>query len=119
MPVIILMLTKICLPACDTLYVNNENWRDELRDEVLSGSRAKKQAVIENDSEEEDESDEESPSTIATFREAIDCGNNLLKFLTEKGEEQLSDNMFKIVQQLQVSQLEHSKQMSIRAFTSP
>ena len=32
---------------------------------------------------------------------------------SEKGEEQLSDNMFKIVQQLQVSQLEHSKQMSI------
>ena len=65
MPVIILMLM-------------NENWGDELRDEVLSGSHAKKQAVIENDSEEEDESDEESPSIIATFREAIDCGNNLL-----------------------------------------
>ena len=76
----------------------------------------KKAGFIENDSEEEDESDEESPSTIVTFREAIDCGNNLLKFLTEKGEEQLSENMFKIVQ---VSQLEHSKQMSIQAFTSP
>ena len=75
--------------------------------------------LLVNDSEEEDESDEESPSTITTLREAIDCGNNLLKFLTQKGEEQLSDNMFKIVQQLQVSQLEHSKQMSIQAFTSP
>ena len=106
------------LPTCDT-YDNNENWKDELRDEVLSGSRAKKHTFSENDSEEEDESDEESPSTITTLREAIDCGNNLLKFLTQKGEEQLSDNMFKIVQQLQVSQLEHSKQMSIQAFTSP
>ena len=97
----------------------DENWRAELRDEVLSGGHAKKQAVSESDSEEEDESDEELPSTITTFREAIDCGNNLLKFLTERGEEQLSENMFKIVQRLQVSQLEHSKQMSIRAFTSP
>ena len=43
------------LPTCDT-YDNNENWRDELRDEVLSGSRAKKQTFNENDSEEEDES---------------------------------------------------------------
>ena len=45
----------------------------------------KKQAVIENDSEEEDESDEESPSTIATFREAIDCGNNFVKISHRKG----------------------------------
>ena len=65
-----------------------------MRDEVLSGSCAKKQTFSENDSEEEDESDEESPSTITTFREAINCGNNLLKFLTQKGEEHLSDNMF-------------------------
>ena len=69
------------LPTCDTY----ENWRDELRDEVLSGSHAKKQAVIENNSEEEDESDEESPSTIATFREAIDCGNNFVKISHRKG----------------------------------
>ena len=81
--------------------------------------RQKKQAVSESDSDKEDESDEESPSTITTFREAVDYGNNLLKFLTEKGEEQLSKNMFQIVQQLQVSQLAHTKQISIRAFTSP
>ena len=107
------------LHTCDT-YDNYENWRDELRNEVLSNSHAKKQAISENDSEEEDESDsEESPSTVTTFRKAIDYGNNLLKFLTEKGEEQLSENIFKTVQQLQVSQLKNSKQMSIRAFTSP
>ena len=34
------------LPTCDT-YDNNENWRDELLDEVLSGSRAKKQTFSE------------------------------------------------------------------------
>ena len=105
------------LPICNT-YDYSENWRDELREEVLSIGRAKKQAVSDSDSEEEGESDEESPSTITTFREAIDCGNNLLKFLTEKEEELLSEDMFKIVQQLQVSQLEHSKQMSIPAYTS-
>ena len=105
------------LPTCD-IYNYNENWRDELCEEVLSVGRTKKQAVSNSDPEEEGESDEESPSTITTFREAIDCGNNLLKFPTEKGEELLSEDMFKIVQQLQVSQLEHSKQMSIRAFTS-
>ena len=91
----------------------NKNWRAELRQQVLSGGCAKKQAVSESEPEEDDESDEELPSTITSFREAIDCGNNLLKFLTERGEEQLSENMFKIIQQLQVSQLEHSKQMSI------
>ena len=56
------------LPTCDT-YDNDENWRDELLNEVLS---AKKHTFSKNDSEEEDESDEESPSTITTFREAID-----------------------------------------------
>ena len=106
------------LPTSDT-YDNNENWRCELRDELLSGSRAKKLIFSENDSEEEDESDVESPSTITTFREAIDCANNLLKFLTQKGEEQLSDSMFKLIQKVQISQLGHSKQMSIEAFTSP
>ena len=89
-----------------------------MRDEILSGSHAKKQIFSENDSEEEDESDVESPSTVTTFREAIDCGNNLLTFLTQKGEEQLSDSMFKIIQKVQISQLGHSKQMSIQAFTS-
>ena len=81
----------------------------------MSIGREKKQAVSDSEEEEEGEgeSDEESPSTITTFREAIDCGNNLLKFLTEKGEEVLSEDMFKIVQQLQVSQLEHSKQLVV------
>ena len=62
-------------------------------EEVLSGGHAKKQAISESDSEEEDGSVEESQSTITTFREAIHSGNNLLKFLTEKGEEQLSENV--------------------------
>ena len=65
------------------LNADDENWREELREEILSGGHAKKQAVSESDSEEEDGSVEDSPSTITTFMEAIDCGNNLLKFLTE------------------------------------
>ena len=64
------------LPTCDT-YDNNKNWREELHEEILSGDNAKKQAVSESDSEEEDESVEDSPSTITTFMEAIDCGNNV------------------------------------------
>ena len=64
------------LTTCDT-YNYNENWRVELHEEVLSVGHEKKQAVSDSDSEEEGESDEESPSTITTFREAIDCGNNL------------------------------------------
>ena len=43
---------------------------------------AKKQAVTGSDLEEKGESDEESPSTIMTFREAIDYGNDVLKLLT-------------------------------------
>ena len=51
------------LPTCDTYDSMNENWRDVLREQVLSGGSAKKQAVSESESEE-DESDEELPSTI-------------------------------------------------------
>ena len=69
-------------------YDNNENWREKVCDKVLLGGHAKKPAVSESYSEEEGESDEEFPSTVTIFREAIDCGNNLLKFFTEKGEEQ-------------------------------
>ena len=61
------------LPICDT-YDKNENWREELHGEVLSSGQVKKQAVSERDSDEEDESDKESPNTIITFREAVDCG---------------------------------------------
>ena len=100
----ILMLMKICLPVTlmTTMKIGEMSYVMKYCPVVM---QKKKQAISENDSEEEDESDEESPSIIMTFREAIHCGNNFLKFLTEKGEEQLSENMFKIVQQLQVSQL--------------
>ena len=42
------------LSTCDT-YDNSENWREELRDEILSGGQAKKQAVSESDSDKKDE----------------------------------------------------------------
>ena len=40
------------LPTCDT-YDSNENWRDELRDEVLSGSHANRLLVKMTEEEEE------------------------------------------------------------------
>lgn len=58
------------LLICDT-FDNNENWREELGDKILSGGHAKKPAISESYSEEEDESDKESPSTITRFREKL------------------------------------------------
>lgn len=85
---------------------------------LLQGSSLKKSAVSESNSKDEDERDEEPASKVTTFREAIDLGNDMTKFLTERGEEELSESMFKIVQRLESAKLQHSKQTSIRSFSS-
>ena len=84
---------------------------------VLSqGSSLKKSTFAKSDSEDEDDI-VEATSKITTFREAIDLGNEMIKFLTERGEE-LSESMFKIVQQLESAKLRYSKQISITSFSS-
>ena len=74
------------MAICST-FENEINWREELRDMVLAqGSSLKKSTLTESDSEDEDDIVEPA-SKITAFREAIDFGNYMIKFLTEKGEE--------------------------------
>ena len=69
-------------------------------------------------SEDEVEREEESCTAVTTFMEAIDYGNSMVKFLTEKGEEELSQDMFKVVQKIEYAKLKHSRQTSIVSFIS-
>ena len=88
--------------TCAT-FENSENWRQELRDMVVSNSPCSKMPAIAEDQEEE--SDDEPPvDAIITYDEAIKSSNDIMTFLTRKGEEQLSDSMFKIIQHLENKQ---------------
>ena len=96
------------IATCST-FENEINWREELRDMVLlQGS-----TLTESDSEDKDDI-VELASKITTFTEAIDLRNEMIKYLTERGEEKV---MFKIVQQLESAKLQHSKQISITSFS--
>ena len=65
---------------------------------VSDGLCSKMPAIVED---EDEEGDEGLPAdVITTFDEAIHCGNDVLAFLTMKGEEQLSESMFKRIQHL-------------------
>ena len=77
-------------------FENSENWRQELRDMVVSDSiYSKMPAIIEDD--EGEESDEEHPADAFTnYDQAIHCGNDMLTFLTKKGDEELSNSMLRI-----------------------
>ena len=56
----------------------------------MQGSSSKKPTLTQSDSEDEDDSDEELVSKLTTLREPYD----IIKFLTERGEEELSESMF-------------------------
>ena len=61
---------------------------------------------------------EEIPADkITTYDEAIHCGNDILAFLTRKGEEQLLESMFNIIQHLQNDKLYQCSQTSILDYT--
>ena len=107
------------VPTCAT-FEKKSDWREELCDMVLSlGSCSKKLALMESVLEDEEgESEEEPNSKITTFRGAINLGNNMIRFLTEKGEEDLSQDTFEVVQQMEYVKLQHSKEMSIVSYTS-
>ena len=57
----------------------------------------------------------ESCTAVTTF---IDYGNSMVKFLTKKGEEELSQGMFKVVQKMEYAKLKHSRQTPIVSFMS-
>ena len=68
--------------------------------------------------DQEEESDDEPPVyAIITYDEAIKSSNDIMTFLTRKGEEQLSDSMLKIIQHLENKKIHQSRQTSILDYT--
>jgi len=96
------------LSTCMT-FQDTEQWREELRSMVCddSLSSAKRALFDEDDSENEEEPEPESTS-ITTYDEALRVSNDLLVFLTQHSEEQLSGTVFKVVTELQSIKLKQS-----------
>ena len=78
---------------------DDENWREELCDIVISNKAPKTSHVDQEKSDEEEtEDDNVTASSITCFNETIRVANDLLLFLTERGEEKISEQMFDVVQ---------------------
>ena len=102
------------LATCTT-FEDPSNWREELRDMIISRA-TKKSKEMGSASEDEAKRDEELCTAVTTFMEAIDYGNSMVKFLTEKGKEELYQDTFKVVQKIEYANLKHSRQTSIVSF---
>ena len=87
------------VPTC-TIFESSENWRQELREMVVSNGHQSKRVDVEDEDEDaNEESDEEPPaSAITTYTEAIKLGNDMLTFFQSRGEEELADSMFTLIQ---------------------
>ena len=94
--------------ATSDTFEGYENWRQELREMVLSNGHQSKRVDVEHEDEDADEeSDEEPPeSAITTYTEAIKLGNDMLTFFQSR-EEKLADSMFTIIQKVQHAKLKH------------
>ena len=101
-------------------FEGSENWRQELREMVVSnGHQSKRIDVEDKDEDADDESDEEPPeSALTTYTEAIKLGNNMLTFFQSRGEEELADSMFTIIQKMQHAKLKHSQQTSLLDYST-
>ena len=96
--------------TCATFEVS-ENWRQELREVVVSDSHQSKRFDVAGDEFEDNEADEEPPTNaITTYTEAIKHGNDMLTFLQDRGEEELANSMLKIVQKAEHAKLKYSRQ---------
>lgn len=79
-------------------------------------SSAKQVQLDDTDSENEDEPEPEpepESSTITTYDEALHVANDLLLFLTQHSEEQLSGIIFKVVTKLQSIKLKQSMTLKL------
>ena len=101
-------------------FEGSENWRQELREMVVSnGHQSKRVDVEDKDGGADKESDEEPPeSALTTYTEAIKLGNNMLTFFQSRGEEELADSMFTIIQKMQHAKLKHSQQISLLDYST-
>ena len=105
--------------TCAT-FEGSENWRQELQEMVVSNDHQSKRVAVEDEDEDADEeSDEEPPeSAITTYTEAIKLGNDMLTFFRSRGEEELADSMFTIIQKVQHPKLKHSQQTSLLDYST-
>ena len=106
------------LATCTT-FDSSENWRQELREMVVSKAYQSKRVDVEDeDGDADKESDEEpSASAIATYTEAIKLGNDMLTFFQTRAEK-LADSMFTIIQKVQYLKLKHSRQTSLLDYST-
>ena len=68
--------------TCATL-----NWRQELREMVVSNDHQSKRVDVKDEDEDADEEGDEEPpeSAITTYTEAIKLGNDMLTFFQSRG----------------------------------
>ena len=112
------------LCTCATLDVS-DNWREKLRTVVVSEGMAKKVACNEDETDDEDETEDSEPpsSSITTYDQALQLSNDLMLFLTSKGEEQAVENLLQVTQSLQDRKLAYKlstgHQSSLYEFFTP
>ena len=70
------------------------------------------------DADDEDADEEPPASAITTYTEAIKLSNDMLTFLQSRGEEELADSMFTIIQKVQHEKLKHSWQTSLLDYST-
>ena len=102
-------------------FEDDEYWREELRDIVIS-SKAPQTSHVDKEKSDEEESEDDNVSalSITSFNEAIRVANDLLLFLTEREEEKISEQMFDVVQLIEQAKLNQVQQKSIlQYFTNP
>lgn len=83
---------------------------------MVSNSHQSKRVDVEDEDEDVDE--ESSTNAITIYIEVIKLGNDMIIFFQSRGEEQLVDSMFTIIQKVQNDKLKHSQQASLLDYTT-
>ena len=103
------MLTKRFQTAAT--FEDDDNWREELRNMVISSNDPKVIHIDNEESEQEGSEDEEIPAlSISSFDQAIKVASDLLLFLTY---ENISEQMFTVLQLMEHAKLNRAQQTSI------
>ena len=83
------------------------------------GNQSKRVDVEDEDEDADEKSDEEpSASEITTYTEAIKLGNDMPILFKSRGEEELADSVFMIIQKVQHPKLKHSRQNSLLDYST-
>ena len=86
---------------------------------VSNGHQSKRVDIEDEDEDADEESDEEPPaSAITTYTKAIKLGDDMLTFFQSRGEKELANSMFTIIQKVQHAGLKHSRQTSLLDYST-